>query len=157
MGDAAGVAEAGGSAVDVVLAAAGAVWRCGKVHRIGLDTVLIISTSTRSTIVNRTSAVKNCHSSMVNPSWWASGERNAHSDNGEGGQCQHETGPAAEERHPPGADREDDQRLGGKRFHEPAGAELDRPGVQHIRKVPTADHQRRPHIAQQVGGHVDAV
>ena len=31
------MAEAGGSAVDAVPAAAGAVWRCGKVHRIGLE------------------------------------------------------------------------------------------------------------------------
>jgi len=37
VGDAAGGAEAGGSAVDAVLAAAGAVWRCGKVHRIGVE------------------------------------------------------------------------------------------------------------------------
>jgi hypothetical protein len=38
VGDAAGVAEAGSSAVHAMLAAAGAVWRCGKVHhRIGVE------------------------------------------------------------------------------------------------------------------------
>jgi hypothetical protein len=37
VGDAAGVAEAGGSAVDAVLASAGAAWRSGKVHRIGVE------------------------------------------------------------------------------------------------------------------------
>jgi hypothetical protein len=96
--------------------------------------------------------VKNCHGSVVNPSWWASGDTvsvTPTATTAKAASVKHETGPAAEERHPPGADREDDQRLGGKRFHEPAGAELDRPGVQHIRKVPT-DHQIRPHIAQQL-------
>jgi len=83
--------------------------------------------------------VKNCHGSVVNPSWWASGDTvsvTPTATTAEGGQCQHETGPAAEERHPPGADREDDQRLGGKRFHEPAGANWTGPACSTSAKCP---------------------
>ena len=61
-------------------------------------------------------------------------------------------GLAAEERHPAGADREDDQRLGGKRFDEPAGAELAGAGVEHAQHQPErqeveqrADRAERQH------------
>ena len=101
------------------------------------------------------SAAKNCHGSGVNPRPRASGEivsAIADGDHRECRQRQHAAGPAAQERHSAGADREDDQRLCGKRFHEPAGAELDRAGVQHTQHQPEcqeveqrADRTERQH------------
>jgi hypothetical protein len=50
--------------------------------------------------VNRTSAVKNCHSSVMNPSWRASGgtvNATPTATTAKAASVKHETGPAAED------------------------------------------------------------
>ena len=80
-----------------------------------------------------TRAAKNPTGSGLKPRAWASGvagSSGADGDDAERGEGQRQAGVAAEERDPAGADREDDQGLGGERLDEPAGAELGGAGVE---------------------------
>ena len=61
-------------------------------------------------------------------------EEHARGDRRAGGRHQRRCRSASEERHHPGADREDDQSLRGQRFHEPSGAELDGPCVEYAQQ-----------------------
>jgi len=73
-----------------------------------------------------THGMANCHK----------GQRDADHDHRKGRRSEQTIGPTAQEWHSSGADRKDDKRLDGKRFDEPAGAELRRPGVQDAKHQP---------------------
>jgi len=119
-------------------------------------------------MMKATRATQNCHGRTVNPSVRSQrhqGEDDADGHHRQDRDRQHGAGLAAQERNPAGADGENDQRLGGKGFHKPAGVELGLPGVQHAQHQPQgqkvkqradrAEHEHEPAEAYERLGDLE--